>query len=267
MGINSAEALRKIEKQGSFLDHYEHRERLLKIGLGAKVDKKANYVIASGCYPVSSLTPLKAVIELLNAFEASYTFLSREVCCGHPVVEVMLRERPKDEQQTRNYENFARQCLTKNIIQAKELGAEAIVTLCCGCNTMWNHYSKNQGLPILHYLDLILEIFSKSRLNREVDFFEGCHQLHNFNPDFQESMTENSKKVLGRVEGLNFREVSNGLCCRISPEKIFASSHTNTVVTPSVCCYSFLTISRPVDGPKVIFLGEILCESLGITGK
>jgi hypothetical protein len=50
---DSAEAIRKIENLGSFLDHYEQRERLLRIGSGANVDKGADYAIISGCYPLS----------------------------------------------------------------------------------------------------------------------------------------------------------------------------------------------------------------------
>lgn len=244
------------------MDHYEQRERLLRIGLGANVDEGADYVITSGCYPLSSMIPLESFIDLLNALRASYTFLSKEVCCAHPVVEPIFRKNLKDDRQRNSYEDFARQCLIKNVTKAKEFGVKGIVTLCCGCNTMWNSYCEDQRLAVSHYLDLTLELFPGSRLNREVDFYEGCHRLHNFTTDFQESMIDNSKKVLARVEGLKLREVSNGLCCRVSPGKIFASSCTNTIVTPSVCCYSFLTLSRPEDGPKVKFLTEILCESL-----
>ena len=77
-------------------------------------------------------------------------------------------------------------------------------------------------------------------------------------------MIENSQKVLGRIQGLDFNEVSSKLCCRRSPDEIFKSTRTDTIVTPNVCCYSFLNLSRPVDGPQVKFISQILCETLGI---
>jgi len=208
------------------------------------------------------MKPLKAIVDLLNHFGANYSLLSKEVCCAHPVLELMSHENSSNAHEKEHYEDFARLCLNKNLDQAKNLDARAIVTLCCGCNTMWNSYAKEQSFPIWHHLDLILETFPGLPVNKEVDFFEGCHRLHNFTPHFQESMIESSKKVLAMVEGLTVREISSKLCCRFTPEKVFASSRTDTIIVPSVCCYSFLNLSRPSGGPKVKFIAEMLCESL-----
>ncbi len=265
--MDVVEAIKKIENLGSSLDHYEQRERLLRVGLGANVDKKADYVIKTGCYGLFSLAPVKSFIDLMHHFGVSYTFLSKEVCCGRNIVEDMFLQGLKDEAQRQSYEGFVRQCASNNLTQAKALGAKAMVTICAGCNTMWNRYLKDEGVEVLHYLDLILKAFNGSRLPLEVDFYEGCHRWHKFVPDFQESMIENSKKVMARVEGLVFREISSKLCCRLVPEKIFASSQTSTIVTPNGCCYGFLTRSRPADGPRVKFLAEILWESLGNTPR
>ncbi len=262
MAEHPAEILKRIENVGGRLDRHEQREMLLSRGLGANVDKEAEYVIQTGCYAPFSITPVKSLIELMHYFGVSYTFLSREDCCGKSIVEGMFREGLKDDGQSPDYERYSRQSLSNKLTQAKDLGATAMVTICAGCNTMGNRYNEGRGLAILHYLDLVLKVFDGSRLPLEVDFYEGCHKWHRFAPDFQESMIENSKKVMARVEGLIYKEIPSKICCRFGAAKIFAASQTGIIVTPSSCCFNFLTRSRATDSPKVKFLAEILCESL-----
>lgn len=261
------EALKKIERLGSSLDHYEQRDRLLKVGLAANIDKNADYVIITGCRPPFALAPLESFIDLLVHFDINYTLLSREVCCGSAMLECTFRRGFRDGRKRRIYESFAQQCLSKNLDQARALGARAVITICAGCNAMWNRYCREQGLDILYYLDLILEVFQGSKLPMEVDFFEGCHRTHNFIPEFQKSIIENSKKVLALIEGLALNEIPSRLCCRAVRQKIYASSQTNTIVTPNACCYTYLTMFRPENGPKVKFLAEILRESLSSTNR
>ena len=50
MTEHPAEILKRIESLGGRLDRYEQRERLLRVGIGANVDKEAEYVIQTGCY-------------------------------------------------------------------------------------------------------------------------------------------------------------------------------------------------------------------------
>jgi hypothetical protein len=52
------------------------------------------------------------------------------------------------------------------------------------------------------------------------------------------------------------------MCCRDVPQEIFAKCKTDTLVTPSQCCYSLLMTARPENGPRVKFLGEVLFEAL-----
>ena len=253
-----AAILKRIETVGGSLDRRQQRERLLTVGFGANIDKEAEYVILTGCHGPFSIAPVKYLVDLMRYFSVSYTFLSREDCCGKGIVEGMFQEGLKDD----NYEAYSRRSLSNKITQAKDLGASAIVTVCPGCNVMSNRYNKDHGIVVLHYLDLILKVLKESKLSLKVDFYEGCHRWHRFVPDFQESIPENSQKVMARVEGLSFNEISSDVCCRFGAPKIFASGQTNTIVTPSSCCYSFLTQARSTDSPKVKLLTEILCESL-----
>ena len=262
MVLHPAEILERVENLGGRLDHYEQRERLLRVGFGANVDKDAEYVIQTGCHAPFAIAPVKSLIDLMHHFGVSYTFLSREDCCGKAIVEGMFREGLKDAKEGPDYEVYSRRSLNNKITQAKDLGASGLVTICPGCNVMGNRYNEDHGVVVLHYLDLLLKVFEGSRLHLEVDFYEGCHRWHRFTPDFQESIPENSKKLMARVEGLVFNEISSDICCRFGASKVFASSQTGVIVTPSSCCYGFLTGARSADSPKVKSLTEILFESV-----
>ncbi len=267
MTTGADQAMKKIEALGNYLDHREQRLRLLKVGLQVNTDRPAENVILTGCHPLFSITPVKSLSEILTHFGVSFTFLSREHCCGHQPLKQHFDEQSQDQEKIRLYDDFARISESGNLLQAKELGAKAIVTICSGCNTMWNRLSTNQGVEIRYYLDLLLDVFEGSQMERHIDFYEGCHRQHNFVPEFQNSIPENSKRVLARIEGLTLYDLPARLCCRIAPEKVMSLSRTGTIVTPSACCYSFLTRSRTADSPKIKFLGEILSESLGIRAQ
>ena len=144
MPIDPQEACEKIERLGSYLDHDEQRERLLRSGIGTRVDQNADYVVMSGCNPLFSLTAVRSVVDLLNLFGVHYTFLSKEVCCGRPIAEGVFYQKPSDDEK-RQYDDFIRRSLASNIRQAKELGAKGMINLCPGCHMIWNIHAKGQG--------------------------------------------------------------------------------------------------------------------------
>lgn len=260
MPIDSAAAFEKIQRLGSYIDHYEQRERLLRSGFSTNVDKRAEYAVMTGCNPLFSLTAVKSFIDLLQYFDVSHTFLSREVCCGRPVAEGMFYKEPGSAGEKRKYEDFLRDSLLCNVIQAKELGAKTIINICPGCDMTWNLYGKNLGIDIIYYTEFLLGVFKEGKLARQIDFYEGCHKLHRLSPESLNRATTAVKELVVRVNGLESHEVPSELCCRIVPEKIFAACQTGTLVTPSQCCYSLLARARPKDGPQVKFLAEVLFE-------
>jgi Fe-S oxidoreductase len=261
MPINPQEACEKIERLGSYLDHYEQRERLLRSGIGAHVDQNADYVVMSGCNPLFSLTAVRSVVDLLNFFGVRYTFLSKEVCCGRPIAEGVFYQKPNDDEE-RQYGNFIRRSLASNIRQAKKLEAKAIINICPGCHMIWNIHAKGQGLDIVYYTEVLAGLIGNTGLNREIDFYEGCHKLHRLEPASLRQAEESTHKLLSRIEGLKYHLISDGICCRTAPDKIFSTVKTETLVTPSQCCYSILMAARPKNGPRVKFLAEVLLDAL-----
>ena len=166
MPIESAAALEKIQRLGSYIDHYEQRERLLRSGLGASVDKRADYAVMTGCNPLFSLTAVSSFVDLLKYFGVSYTFLSKEVCCGRPIREGMFYKEQVNDSEKEEYEDFIRESLLKNVIAAKELGAKAIISICPGCDMTWNLYGKKLGIDIMYYTEFLLPLFKNAKLDK-----------------------------------------------------------------------------------------------------
>ena len=263
MPIDSAAAHKKIQRLGSYIDHYEQRERLLRSGLKANVDKRADVAVMTGCNPLFSLTAVRSFVDLLRYFNISYTFLSKEVCCGRPIREGMFYKEPGAGEKI-EYEGFISESLLSNIIQAKELGAKIVINICPGCDMTWNLYGKNLGIEIIYYTEFLLAVFKSGKLTKEIDFYEGCHKLHKLSSGSLNRGISSAKELLSRIEGLKYHEVSSDMCCRVVPKDIFAACRTETLVTPSQCCYSLLTTTRPEGGPQVKFLAEVLCEALQV---
>jgi Fe-S oxidoreductase len=262
MPIESAAAYEKIRRLGSYVDHHEQRERLLRSGLRANVDKPAEYAVMTGCNPLFSLTAVKSFLDLLRHFGVSYTFLSKEVCCGRPVREGMFYNEPADAGEKRKYDDFIRGSLLENVNQARELGAKAILNICPGCNMTWNLYGASLGIDIVYYTEFLLGLYQKGMLEKAIDFYEGCHRVHKLSPDSLERGIGGARELLSRIEGLKVNEISSAMCCRDVPQEIFAKCTTDALVSPSQCCYSLLVTARPEKGPRATFLGELLFEAL-----
>ena len=271
--MNTQDIIKKIETlKGGYLTPDEQRYRLLGVALNAPVDKKADYVIITGCSPLYYFNPVRSVVAFLNHFAVDYTFLSQESCCGRPIVDSMSQEREISSEQRNGYEDFISRSLGKNIERARNLARKAIVIICPGCNVTWQGYSQDKEPAQIYYLDLVLELLAragsppKKGQGAEYDFFEGCHKFHQFTPDALKAMTENSRKVLTELKGLSFPEIPASFCCRSTPKELFLASKTGIIVTPSTCCYSFLTRSRSENDPEVKFLVEIVNRYQGVTG-
>ena len=261
MPINPEEACKKIERLGSYIDHYEQRERLLRQGIGANVDKKADFAVMSGCNPLFSLTAVKSFVDLLHHFNVNYTFISKEVCCGRPIAEGMFYQKA-DTKQKKQYDDFIRKSLENNVRQAKELGAKTVINICPGCNMTWNIYAKGQGLDIIYHTEFLTRIIDKAKLDLDIDFYEGCHKLHKLEPESLRHAEGSGHELLSRIKGLKYRVISDGLCCRSSADKILSRVKSGTLVTPSQCCYSILKAAAPKGKPEVKFLAEVLREAV-----
>jgi len=260
--MTNEELMRKIQQEGSIFDVTEQRSLLLKSGMGFPVDKAAEWVVITGCYNLFLFTPVFTFGKLLEAFGINYTFLSKEYCCGHPLVTEADKQE-KSVEEMRSIGQGGKDGIRRNRDAAIKLGAKGIVTICPGCLCMSQEYAGGDGMNYVFILDFVARYFQGGKLSLSVDLYEGCHKYHSHFPSFDLDL-QGAKTLLSKIEGLEINEIPRALCCLKKPETVFARSKTNHLVTPTPCCYYFLNNARPKNGAQVTYLGEILCRSLGI---
>lgn len=251
--------LKKMERDGTIFDVTQQRSMLLQSGMGFPVDKEVEWVVITGCYNLLLFTPVLTFGKLLKEFGVSYTFLSKEYCCGHPLVTEAEKE-GKSLDEMRSLGQGGKELMGKNLEAAKKLGAKGMVTVCPGCLCMSQEYPLENGMEVIYIVDFISRYFQEGKLSMSLDFYEGCHKLHNHFPSFSLDMN-GAKSLLNRIQGLEVNEIPRSLCCLKEPAEIFERAKTKLITTPSPCCYFFLNNARPKDGTQVKYLGEVLCQS------
>ncbi len=253
------EKIKQIETTRCSIGAQEMRLRLLKMAMGARVDQPAEYAIITGCRSTSAFIHLSHFVKLLQHYEVDYTFLADETCCGNSFIEHLDAKEMGEE--IKVFEDYARNFEGSNIARIRELGAKKIVTVCAGCNTRYNQFQANGDFEVLYYTQFLTQYVEGLRLDKQVDFYEGCHKYHR-TPDFKID-TQTSKSLLMGITELDCTDIPN-YCCRNLSEKIFEKSSTGTIVTPTSCCWAHLTRNRQADSPQVLSLTQIICQALGI---
>lgn len=259
--MTPAERVELIEKQGSSLPVSDLRRKILGSFLGCPLDREAEYTVMSGCHNAFNITHVKRLTDILTHYRISFTFLSKEMCCGHSFLEILPKNTPESERE--EYEALARQYETTNIDAAKSLGSKALITACAGCYVQYHDLGMGDGIKIYYYAQFLDTILNSLKIPKELDFYEGCHNMHrakNFTMD-----VETPKRILSRIEGLQYKEIPN-YCCRSDKgaRKILAASQKGTIVTPTSCCYNFLSRERQEGDPEVLCLTDFIATSLGM---
>jgi Fe-S oxidoreductase len=82
--------------------------------------------------PLDTPWIFSALKNFLDHYGVSYTFLSKEYCCGWvPLMQPAVMA--KDEERIKQLKGVVEEFLKENINQAKKVGAKAIVTICAPC--------------------------------------------------------------------------------------------------------------------------------------
>jgi Fe-S oxidoreductase len=134
-------------KYGVYHARGEERNKNLFEDIGCPADKKAEYVLLSGCMPpLDTPSIFSALKNFLDHYGVSYTFLSKEYCCGWlPLVQPAVMAK-KDEDSIKQLKGVAEEFLKENINHAKKLRAKAIVTICAP-----TRYRTKRWNEIIHY--------------------------------------------------------------------------------------------------------------------
>lgn len=256
-----AERVELIERQGSSLPVTDLRRKILGAFFGCPLDSQAEYTVVTGCHNAFNITHVKRLTDVLKHLGVSFTFLSREMCCGHSFLEILPKGTPENERQ--EYEALARRYEGTNIEAAKQLGSKALITACAGCYVQYHDLGMDDGIKIYYYAQFLDSILDSLKITQGIDFYEGCHKMHrvkNFRMD-----VETPKRILSRLEGLEYTEIP-AYCCREAKgaRKVLDASNTGTIVTPTPCCFSFLSRERKEGDPIVLCLTDFLASGLGV---
>jgi len=263
---------RRVENIRAYGVHHNtgvERAGVLFQELGLVKDQKAEYIILSGCHPPEGLPHVfRALKNLFDSFHLSYSFLSKEYCCGwmpfgQPAVMA------KNEPDIVRSKELARGFVQENFKQAEALGAKSIVLFCAACEPTYSNYKKGTNLEVISYGELLDRFFSGGKLKLEVDYYAGCYRFRR--RITQEPVNvEAARRILGKIEELRVHETDNNLCCFVRPhlENLTSSFKTKTIVTVCTGCYNLLQRTLREKGEyRVKMLPEVAWESVQGMGR
>jgi len=240
------------------------RARVLFEELGLVKDQKAEYIILSGCLPPEGIPrAFRALKNLFDRYRVSYSFLSKEYCCGWmPLGQPAVMA--KNEVDIARSKELSEGLLQENFKQAEALGAKAIVLFCAACEPTYSNYKSATKLEIISCSELLDRFFQGGKLQGEVDYYAGCYR-------FRRRITsttldvEPALRILGKIKGLKVNYLDNNFCCYVPPhlESLKNTLKTDTVVTICTGCYH--SLQRALGdkmGTRLKMLPEVVWESV-----
>jgi len=240
------------------------RAKVLFEDLGLAKDRKAEYVIISGCHPPETLPQaFRALKALFDRFRISYTFLSKEYCCGWmPLGQPAVMA--KDEAAIARSKELAQGFILENFKQAEALGAKSIVLFCAACEPTYTNFKKAAHLEVISYSELLERFFRGGKLNRVIDYYAGCYR-------FRRRITQEpidvapARRILSKIDGLRVHESDNSLCCFVRPhlDRLAGSFQTKEIVAICTGCYNLLRQTlKDREGYRLKMIPELLWEAV-----
>lgn len=264
MEEKTEKVIENIRKNGVYHTRGPERKRNLFKDIECPADKKADYVLLSGCNPpVDNPWIFRSLKNFLEYYGVSYTFLSQEYCCGW-IPLMQPASIAKDEEKIKKLKPVAEEFAWENIKQAKKLGAKTVVTICAPCEPNYQNLKDTAGLEIIHYPELLARYFKGGRLNVKADYYPACYR-------FRRRITSvpfdynTPQAILSKIDGLELNYLDKTLCCYLPPhmDELLKNITSNIVVTTCTGCRSNLEKKLSAKGKyQVKLLPEIVWESL-----
>ncbi|MEE4351536.1 MAG: (Fe-S)-binding protein [Desulfatiglans sp.] len=257
-------AIENIREYGVYHDTGRARNKILFEDVGLNADQKAEYVIIAGCaQPEGMPQTFLALKNIFERLQVSYTFLSKEYCCGWmPLGQPAVMA--KNEEDIAESKVLAGEFVEENFRQAKSLGAKSIALFCAACEPTYSNYKDRTDLEIISYTELLDRYFLEGKLELDADYYAGCYR-------FRRKMTsspldlEPTLKILDKIEGLHVNHLDNSKCCFIPPhlENLNESIKTDTVITICTGCFYNLRKTLKDKGDyEVTMLPDLLWRSI-----
>lgn len=230
---------------------------------GLPYDRKAENVVVSGCQIMAADMFQPKLASLARIFDQtgfSYTFLSKEYCCGNLMYRPAVKAR--DEEAIAECRELSREFLAGNLEQAKSLGAKRLVVFCSPCYPIYKHAFPKED--IVFFPKALSEVMGAIKLDDSIDYYAGCYRLHRkFSPAPMD--LKSTDEVFSNMEGLKVNRISAPKCC-YHPEGLahmIGQVKTKTMVHICTGCYGqALTNMPPEKDAKVLMLPELVEQAL-----
>lgn len=247
----------RIDATGCALDLGDRAGVLAESGL--PVDTRAENVIISGCLVMFMLPRvLRSLAGILEKAGLSFTFLSREYCCGNYLYRPAVKAR--DEEAIARCREYSRDFTGRNIARAKELGAKRIIIFCSPCYPIYKHLYPEEN--IIFYPEAISQSIPEVSADMEIDYYAGCYKLHRRLSPVPMDL-KSTEAIFSKIRGLKVNRIPSGNCC-YTPEGISRLADGNrTGCQAHVCtgCYDQAVKNIPREkNIRVLMLPELVEE-------
>ena len=229
---------------------------------GLPFDRPAENVILSGCMVLARLTHvLRSLARFFDGKGFSYTFLSKEYCCGNYLYRPAIQNR--DEAAMGECRQLSKEFVGRNIEQGKKLGGKRTVIFCSPCYPIYREAFPEED--IIFYPAAISEIMGNPDFPEKIDYYAGCYRLHRKFSDVPFDL-KSTDEVFNKIKGLDVHRIAAPKCC-FTPEGLSAmidNVRTKTMVHICTGCYGQAKSNMPEGkGTEILMLPEFVERVVG----
>ncbi|MBI2907654.1 MAG: (Fe-S)-binding protein [Chloroflexi bacterium] len=259
------EKLDCISREGNLSTPEALLKRLLwALGI-EKPREEADYLVLFGCYgPYRLPFMVQRYLSLLERLGVRYTYLTKEHCCGVPVLEAALEH--GNEGQARTVREACKNFMAANISAGRARGARNTVYLCTWCAHMGKKFFPEDGGQF-YCVDLLLEKLEKADLEvapTVVGYYEGCHLRNQHLTPGIELDWAAYREVLNRIKGLQVVDLNPKICCTVNPGKVVDQARklgVKCIVSSCRACHMRL-LEVGKEGMRMQFLPDLLFDAV-----
>ncbi len=251
-----ANTVETIRTTGNTSDNLPNRTEVMETH-NLPYDRRAENVIITGCQILGGMPQmLGKLASILDQGGITYTFLSKEYCCGNNLYRPAIKA--KDEEAMAECRSLSKEFIGLNIQKAKELGAQRMIVFCSPCYPIYRHAFPNEN--IVFYPQAINDAITDLYWNGKIDYYAGCYRLHKkFSPVPMDLKSTDS--VFDKIRGLSINRISAPECC-YKPDgmnHMLSNVETNCMVHICTGCYFRALINMPKERDvQVLMLPEFV---------
>jgi hypothetical protein len=252
----------RIRRTGNTLEDLPDRISVLQKH-GFPYDREAENVIISGCIILSMLPLiLGSLCRIFDKKGFSYTFLSKEYCCGNYLYRPAIKSR--DQEAINECRDLSKEFVERNIRQAKILGANRLIIFCSPCYPIYKHAFPEE--EIVFYPAAIGEVMASLKFEKAIDYYAGCYRLHKKFSSVPMDL-KSTENVFSRLKGVQINRISAPKCCYHPEGLTHMVENVKTDLMVHICtgCYG-QAINNMGDKKdvQVLMLPELVEKAMGI---